>query len=160
MFGRIFARKKQRFVVNEFTIFGVFIAVAVFGILYGLLLAVTGALPTEMPADFPDLQPVVAPTESEYQSEASDVLSPFFRQAAQMQAEDLTGDTGALLQLVQKTQDRLLRVRVPKEYRDAHLSFVLLLDQWKRALAGSAPDRKVVLDKTRELMAANPWLQL
>lgn len=160
MLGRLFARKKRRLLVNEFTIFGVFIAVAVFGLLYGMLLAATGGVPSAVSQDLPELQPVVAPTMAEYESEAREVLAPFFRQALQTRPEDLTGDTGAMLQLVQKTQDRLLRVRVPKEYRDAHLGFVLLLDQWKRALTGSAPDRAAVLDKTREQGTANAWLQL
>lgn len=160
MLGRFFARKKSRLLINEFTIFGVFIAVAVFGLLYGMLLAVTSGVPSAVSSDFPEFRPVVAPTMAEYESEAREVLAPFFRQALQMRPEDLTGDTGAMLQLVQKTQDRLLRVRVPKEYRDAHLGFVLLLDQWKRALTGSAPDRDVVLDKTREQGTANAWLQL
>lgn len=160
MFGRLFAQKKRRVLINEFTILGVFIAVVVFGLLYGVLLAVTGTLFPDVRGAFPAAQPVVAPTMAEYEVEAREVLAPFFTQALQMAPADFAGDTGAMLQLVQKTQDRLLRVRVPKEYQDAHLGFVLLLDQWKRALAGSGPDREVVLQKTKDQAAANQWLGL
>ena len=154
----MFSRKKSRFSTNEFTILGVFVAVAVFGLGYGLLSLVLGTAEFRTD-DLPFVQPVVAPTPEEYEADARDVLAPFLEQALLMRTEDLAGDTGAMGQLVEKTQDRLLRVRVPKEYRDLHLSMVLLLDQWKRALAGSAPARDVVLDRTGEIVVANPWLQ-
>ena len=52
----------------------------------------------------------------------------------------------------------MLCVRVSKDSRDAHLAFVLLLDQWKRALGGSKIDQGEVLKKTSELVSENPWV--
>lgn len=156
----MFRRKKSQFKVNEFTVLGAFIAVAIFGLLYGILAVALGRVEFRNPGTMPYIEPVVALTPEQYEADVREVLAPFIEQARLMQPEDLATDNGTMAQLVQKTQDRLFRVqRLPKEYRDVHLAFVLLLDQWKRALAGSVPDREVVLEKTDALLAENPWLE-
>ncbi|HTK05098.1 MAG TPA: hypothetical protein VL500_05930 [Candidatus Eisenbacteria bacterium] len=151
-------KRTRPFRIDEFTVFGAFVAVAVFGLVYGIVAVAVGKFDVSAGYEEPLLQPVEPPTELEYQTEARDVLSPFFGQALTMRQEDLSGDNSAMLQLVEKTQDRLLRVRVPADYREFHLSAVLLLDQWKRALAGSKPDRDAALGKTQELAKKSPWL--
>jgi hypothetical protein len=100
-----------------------------------------------------------APSVDGYRQEAHDVLSPFVNQALEMDKEELGGSDPLFLELTTRTQERLLRLRVPKEERDSHLTFVLLLDQWKRALEGSSPDRAVVLEGTTRVVAAHPWIQ-
>lgn len=157
----MFHRKKQReFRINEFTIFGAFVAVALFGLVYGAYVVVTGTDGIgSIEEELVDEVLPVAPTDDEYRADARDVLAPFVAQSAAMDETVFSGDTGALRQLVEKTQERLLRVRVPASFRTTHLSFILLLDQWKRALDGSSADRDVVLDKTRDLVAENAWIQ-
>lgn len=156
----MFSRHKRTrpYRINEFTVFGAFVAVAVFGLVYGIVAAALGKFDIASGYEDTLLQPAAPPTELEYQTEAREVLSPFLGQALAMRQEDLTGDNSAMLQLVEKTQDRLLRVRVPADYREFHLSAVLLLDQWKRALAGSQPDRDAAIGKTQELAKKSPWL--
>ena len=151
----MFAKKKQRFLVNEFTVFGVFIAIAMAGILYGLV--VTMVSKAETAAYVPPPAPK-APTEEQYQAEARDVLTPFLTQTLSIEERDLAAPDPLVLELASKTQERLLRVRVPKQYREAHLVFVLLLDQWKRALSGSHADQEVVIDKTGEVLVSYPWV--
>lgn len=156
----MFRRKKQQeFPINEFTVFGAFVAVALFGLLYGAILALSSASTGEyFEEEIAEVVPV-APTDEEYRADARDVLAPFVSQALAMDDSAFDGDTSAIRQLVEKTQERFLRVRVPASYKVSHLSFTLLFDQWKRALDGSAPDRAVVLEKTRALISENAWLQ-
>lgn len=156
----MFHRKKQReFRVNEFTILGAFVAVAFFGLMYGAIVVMTGSAGLQyFEEEIAEVLPV-APTDDEYRADARDVLAPFIEQVAVMDDAAFVGDTAALRQLVEKTQERFLRVRVPAGFRGMHLSFTLLFDQWKRALDGSAPDQEVVIEKTRELIAENAWLQ-
>lgn len=156
----MFHRKKQReFRVNEFTILGAFVAVAFFGLVYGAIVVTTGAAGLRgLDEEIAEVLPA-APTDDEYRADARDVLAPFVAQAAVMGDSAFDGDTSALRQLVEKTQERFLRVRVPASFRTTHLSFILLFDQWKRALDGSAPDREVVIEKTRQLIGDNMWLQ-
>lgn len=157
----MFHRKKQpQFRINEFTIFGAFVAVAILGIGFGALVVGTGAYLEDpyLANDYQEVIPV-APTPEEYEAAAKDVLAPFVAQGEQVDEAYFAGDVSAMQQLVEKTQERLLRVRVPADYRDSHLSFVLLLEQWKRALRGSVADQEVVVAKTKDLAAANPWVR-
>ncbi|HTM67975.1 MAG TPA: hypothetical protein VL426_01625 [Candidatus Binatia bacterium] len=157
MFGRKKAQTGLR--INEFTVFGAFVAVAVFGLAYGIIAAALGKITVTDDLGEALWQPAPALTPTEYERQAADVLSPFLGQAASMSREDLDGDDTATLQLVEKTQERLLRIaHVPTDHKDAHLRAVLLLDQWKRALAGPGPDREAVLDKTKQLVKDYPWL--
>lgn len=99
------------------------------------------------------------PSAEEYQIEIKSVAGPFFASVAQMQQADVLDAPAELSSLVGETQERLFTERVPSEFRETHLSLVLLLDQWKRALAGNAIDQQTALAKTDEFLAANAWLQ-
>jgi len=141
---------------NEMAVVAVFFLVVAAGLFYALFhLEIGPAAPTVN-------QPLAissAPTVSAYEHEADTVLAPFLEQAAKVgQAELASGDQD-LLDLIGKTQDRLLRMIVPAERKDAHLKFVLLLEQWRRALNGSAADQKQVLASTQQVLADNPWLR-
>lgn len=152
-------RKSARFdpfAFNEFTILGVFVAIVVFGLLYGIVTAAIQLAATT--AQEPQAPAVVAPTAEEYEWEAKSVLGPFLAQANAMSTDDLAAPDPMLARLVETTQTRMLGIRVPNEYRDFHLSSVLLLEKWKRAIGGSAPDRDTVLERTKQLAADNPWL--
>ncbi len=139
--------------LNQLTVLGVFFAVVLIGLIYGLLnMDLTGL---QQPLSAP-VQP--APTVEQYQADAEEILSPFLVQASKMTAADLASADPVLIDLVQKTQERLLRLRVPKEEKEAHLSFVLLLDQWRRALSGSSADQGSVLDNTHAVVSQNAWL--
>jgi hypothetical protein len=153
----MFGRQKRKKWWSEFVVLGVFAAVVIAGLLYALVIVVVvgkdGAVETDIAL------PPVPPTAEEYRSGARDVLVPFLDQADLMTEADVASAGPVVDDFVEKTQERLLRLRVPKEYRDAHLTFVLLLDQWRRALAGSEPDRAVVLAKTRAVVETYPWVR-
>ncbi len=142
--------------LNELTVVGVFFAVIAIGLVYALFhLNLTPTSPAQPAA------PVVkAPTIEEYQSEARSVLAPFLEQAAAVDSGSLAAADEVFGALIDKTQERLLRVRVPAQARETHLSFVLLLEQWRRALKGSAADQDRAADMTVKLTSANPWLLL
>lgn len=97
------------------------------------------------------------PTVEEYQQEVRSVLGPFLQQAVNVDPKNLAAVDSVFTDLVVKTEDRLLRVRVPSK-SDAHVSFVMLLEKWKRALSGSRFDQDQVSQATREVLAASPWL--
>jgi len=145
---------KRLFVFNEFTIVGVFVAVVFVGLVVGLVSAISAATPTE-----PVASVVTAPTLIEYRTEARAVLAPFLSQAETVDSEALTEEAQiALVDLASRTQERLLRIRVPASEREAHLSFVVVLDQWKNALAGTSDDLEGVLDRTALLVQKHRWV--
>lgn len=155
--------------LNEYTVLGGFAVAVLFMLLCGALFlwddmrskAGTSDLPTVAGQRGPKQEVLTgpAPSEQEYKAEVASVLSPFLSSALKVQAEDFAMPPAELKDLAQKTQDRLLRVRVPKEFKDGHLSYVLLLDMWKRALGGSKADQAAVTSKTAETLDENPWLQ-
>lgn len=151
-------KHKKKNVGTEFVVLGSFAAVVIVGFFYAAVSIILAAYPETVSQGPLAVQPV-APTAEQYKAQVRDDLHPFFSQAATMKAGDIDSAGPVFRELVVKTQDMLLRLRVPKEYRDNHLSFVLLLDQWKRALDGSKPDRAVVLKKTSTVLDANPWLE-
>lgn len=152
----MFWHKESR-TIGEFIVFGLVISVACVALLYGITL-VFNASPKNDSMSAETQQPVVvAPSTTEYDSSASDVMTPFLQQAALVTPASFTGDLSLLGDLVTKTEDRLLRLRLPAERRDAHLSAVLLLGSWKRAIAGSAQDQNDVLSATAEFVKTAPW---
>ena len=143
---------------NEFTVIGAFVLAGTLSLVVGgtaLLLLSRQEVFTSLT---PQLEPRKAPTVAEYRAEARTVLSPFLEQAANMTEEDIGSGDAIVLGLVEKTQERLLNMIVPADERDAHLAFVLLLDQWKRALKGSAADIARVGDSTSGTVDAYPWV--
>lgn len=135
-------------------VLGAFVATTLVGLAYGAISGLSHGdiIPPSVPA------PVVAPTREEYRTETVGVMADFWEQSARMTREDLRVPDPRFVDIVGKTQERLLRVRVPREERDAHLAFVLLLDQWKRALDGSAADQEKVFEKTEAVLTENPWI--
>lgn len=135
-------------------VLGAFAATMLAGLTYGLAMsyAPDEAVPVvEQPV-------LVAPTRAEYRAETVGVMADFWEQSARMTRDDVRNVDPRFLEIVTKTQERLLRVRVPKDERDAHLSFVLLLDQWKRALGGSVADQEKVFEKTETVLVEYPWI--
>jgi len=145
----------QRKWLSEMTVVAVFFAVIAIGLVYALFHLTASPSPSTLQVVQP---PVKAPTLSEYRSETKSVLAPFLAQASAVTPEQLETADPVFKDLVVKTQERLLRILVPAEARQAHLSFVLLLDQWKRALMGSSSDQARVVDMTAKVTSANPWL--
>ncbi len=141
--------------VNQLTVLGVFFAVVLVGLIYGLANMDLSGLGSGTNASAPVAPP---PTVDEYRSSAEQILSPFLTQASKMTGPDLASPDPVMVDLVQKTQELLLRLKVPKEEKEAHLSFVLLLDQWRRALSGSVADQQSVFDNTHAVISQNPWL--
>ncbi len=153
-------KRKSLFVFNEFTVLFTFGAVGLVMLLFGGIFGV-GNLDWDDSAKeiaAPEAIVQTAPTTEEYQAEARGAMTPFLQEAVNVRKENFASMDPSMLDLATKTQDRMLDVRVPKDSRDAHLAFVLLLDQWKRALGGSKIDQKAVLKKTSQLIAENPWV--
>lgn len=148
------ARKTHHWLGGEMIVLGAFAATTLVGLAYGAISGLSHGdiVPPAAPA------PLVAPSQEEYRAETADVMADFWEQSSRMTRDDLKVPDPRFVDIVEKTQERLLRVRVPKDGRDAHLSFVLLLDQWKRALGGSAADQEKVFDKSEDVLTENPWI--
>ena len=136
---------------NGLAISAVFFLVVAAGLAYGLF-------NLDTVATTPGPQPAAVMTEDQNREEARSILGPFISQASGMSARSVDSVGPIFSDLVAKTQDRLLRLRVPRDARDAHLSFVLLLDRWKRALDGSLSDKNKAIEQTATVLAAHPWL--
>jgi hypothetical protein len=148
------ARKPHHWLGGEMIVLGAFAATTLAGLAYGAVSGMTRAdlvPPVEPP-------PLVAPLRDDYRAETVGVMADFWEQSAKMTRADLRDLDPRFVDIITKTQERLLRVRVPREERDAHLSFVLLLDQWKRALDGSVADQEKVFEKSEAVLTANPWV--
>ncbi|KPJ85810.1 hypothetical protein AMJ57_01730 [Parcubacteria bacterium SG8_24] len=150
-------RAHQKILFGELTVFGVFVVICLSGLIYGSVLVLYPYAGAAEPEESALLEP---PTAAGYEMEANEVLLPFLDQFALLAEADLGSVDPMLGDLVVKTQERLLRMRVPGDYRDTHLSLVLLLDQWKRALDGSLGDQAVVVDRTQELLGEIEWLMV
>lgn len=142
--------------LSQAAVVGVFFAVIAIGLIYAVFhLQVVRAPSSALPEAF---KPPPPPTIEGYQAEVLSVFGPFMQQAVNINTQNLSSMDPVFASLIEKTQDSLLRVRVPASEREAHLSFVMLLDQWKRAVGGSRADQDRVSQATRGVAAANPWL--
>lgn len=150
-------RRKKHSLFNEFTVFGAFIAVSILGFLYGgvlLLLAVSGF------GGVLDVPSATAPTEEEYQQEVRHIMGSFLGQIHMIGADEIAGAGDDFYRLVDVTQGRMIEIKVPTGSRETHISIVLLLEQWKRAVGGSVADQEAVIGNTRDVIERNPWLIL
>jgi len=138
------------------TVVGVFFAVVAIGLVYALFHLEPSVSPSaQVTAPAPSALTIDA-----YHQEAKSILAPFLEQAVNVAPENLADEGQTLKDLIGKTKDRLLRLsKLPKEARETHVAFVLLLDKWNRALSGSVSDQRTVVESTRQLVAANPWLR-
>lgn len=133
---------------------GVFVAATFIGLLIGLILAIKARPSAELIT-----LPTTAPTVIEYRTEAQAVLEPFLLQIKSIPADTLSPETAtAIADLATLTQDRLLRMRVPGDEREAHLSLVVILDQWKIAVRGSETDLLGVIERTTKLVEKYRWV--
>lgn len=141
--------------LNEFTVFGAFLVISLTVLLYG---AATALFADRSPEEIMTAVVPIAPTVEEYRTEASRAAAGFLRQAATLTVESIPLAGEALPALVEVTEQRMLDLRVPAEMREVHLRVVLLLNQWKRALAGSAEEQTDAIEATRTLLETEPWL--
>lgn len=157
---------RRRHVLDEFAVLGAFVLVSTIGLLYGGLLLFLAA--TAEPAAYV-IEAVQPPLVEEYRRDARVSVGPFFDEvlAAGLVEVDAArfGDPGsgpgsgsALAASAEKAKADLLVLRVPGEERETHLSLVLLLEQWRRALAGSVADQDTVLERTHRLLQEHPWM--
>ena len=145
--------EKKHKLLNEFSVLAVFCLAVIVGVIYGVL-----NLRVMPSTDTPVADVLEAPSESDYRAAAGSVMSPFLDQAQKLDAGAFASVDPVFVDLINKTQERMLRIRVPGADKDIHLSCVLLLEQWRRALSGSKADQKLVPGNTRDLLGANPWL--
>lgn len=101
---------------------------------------------------------VSAPSVSEYRQQVQLGLEPFFALAASYPDNADVSPDPILSETIRGWQQRLLALRVPSAEREAHLSVVLLLDQWRRALDGSVLDGNRALATVDQLVADYPWM--
>lgn len=146
--------KKKEHLFNEFTILGAFVVVALSGLIVGSI-----SLIIQANAERDSAPEATAPTARDYRAEAKAVITPFLGQAAVIsQGVFPEGTDTAMSDLVDLTQERLLGLTVPASEREVHLSMVILLDQWRRALNGTDRDMAGVIARTDKLLIDYPWL--
>ena len=150
-------RRTAHLLINEYTVFGIFIAIVSLGLLYGGVRVLFSSAVSHVTQNVIMQTPQVLSVQ-DYKRETRDILIPFLTQAKNIKIGENIEDPSLILGMIQTTQDRLLRLRVPREFLDTHLSFVLLLDQWKRAMNGSRLDQKIAQEKTQSALKTNPWL--
>lgn len=148
-------RKKRQF-FSEFTVLGVFTGVVLVGFFFGAISVLISS--PSSPLSF-DEEVATAPTVEEYQEEVRGILTPFVEQVDSLDPMRLEDAGQEFAILIKKTQDRMFEVIVPSSMRDAHLAFVLLLQQWGRAADGSYGDRKVVQMRTADVLKTHPWIE-
>ncbi|MEK9152189.1 MAG: hypothetical protein AAB692_02390 [Patescibacteria group bacterium] len=155
-------RQRRSILFTEFAVLGGFVLAALIGYFVALGAVLwPAAAPAVAPEETLSAAAPAAPGIDEYRAEVSSVATPFLSQASRITADDFKTNAEAvagLSSLAQKTQERLLRVRVPGKERTTHLALVLLIEQWKRALAGSKLDRKAVVINTQHLIRDHDWL--
>lgn len=144
--------------LNEFTVFGAFVVVAFIGL---LSLGAVVLFGKDAVTELAGVEAVTAPSVDAYQAEARQIMSAFLGSAGKLTIDDIEGVKTELQAIVATTQTRLISVRVPSGERDAHLALVLLMEQWKRALAGSDIDQQTdVFQRTQDFIMAHPWIVL
>lgn len=135
---------------GPFVVLGVFVAVILVGLACG------GWYAAQTIRGYAGVS-ASAPTVDAYRSEVASITKPFFAQTLTMTEADVAAAGADLHSLAAKTQERVLRVRVPGSERQVHLGLVLLLEQWKRA-SSDGGNPAGVLEKTRAFVAATPWI--
>lgn len=148
-------KKKQNW-FSEFMVLGVFAGVVFVGFIFG---AVSLLAPSSSHTASPDEVVETAPTVEEYQGEVGGILIPFVDQVESLDPMLLDDAGQEFVILIKKTHARMLGVIVPASMRDAHMAFVLLLEQWKRAAEGSDGDRKVVQGHTTDVLDEHAWIR-
>ncbi len=147
--------KKESKFFSEFTVLGIFTGVVFVGIIFGVVSVLLP--PSPLPIPF-NKEVVIAPTVEEYQSEVRGIMTPVIAQIESLDPTRLDDAGQEFVILIKKTQGRMLDVIVPSSMREAHFSFVLLLQQWGRAADGSYGDRKVVQARTADVLEAHAWI--
>lgn len=148
-------RRKHDTWLNEFTALGVFLGVSVLGLFYGAILVL---FPPSQSMSLVTEPVRVAPTTEDYQAEVRRVMQGFLGQYALLSVDDLALVQEPFGALIQKTQDRMITVIVPADFRDTHLKAVLLLEAWKGALAGSVVEQEKVFADTDIFLSMHAWL--
>jgi uncharacterized membrane protein len=148
-------RKKEKHLLNEFTVLGSFAAVVLAGLAIGAV-----SLIANPPKQLIETAVPAGPSVSDYRSEVRQILMPFLQQVVVIEETGLPeGASETLSNMVSLTQERMLDLTVPAGEREAHLSMVILLDQWTRALSGVNSDLSGVISRTSRLMLKYPWLK-
>lgn len=142
---------RSRFRPGEYVLLWFFLAAALIGLAGTTSLAWSAATAARHAA--------VAPTTEEYRASATAVMAPFLAQAKSMVPGDFGDiDAATFRVVVDDVQAKLLALRVPGDHRDAHLSFVLLLDRWKRAFDGGETVRETAVLQLQDALVAYPWI--
>ena len=144
----------------RFPVFTIFIVLVTVGIFFGMISAIVSSRRGQYPQN---QQLAASQTEAtaQYQSQASEATKIFFDQARVVIATKNNKPASwpsAFAPLVSSTKSALVAMRVPADMRTTHLSLVLLLDKWQRAIDGSSADQKNVFVVTTQFLAKNPWL--
>jgi hypothetical protein len=146
-------KQKISHIMNEFTVVGIFVAIIFIGLLFGMIFTFKSEIGVNLT---PQINP---PTVVDYRTEARSVLEPFLLQIQSIPSGPLSEETAtAMVDLIRVTQERLLRMRVPGEERDAHLALVIILDQWKKAVYEDETVLSGVLERTILLLEKYRWL--
>lgn len=160
-FGRCYTQccmeHRKHHIFSEFLVLGIFAAVIAAGFGFAAWTAYRSeVLQNETPVE------AEAPTVEGYRAEARSVMVPFLDQVSVLENDSLSDQVSeSLLTLASTIQERLLRMRVPSSERDAHLSFVTLIDRWRQMISSSedsGEDIESLHRQTSDLSVRFSWL--
>jgi hypothetical protein len=142
----------------------IFLIIVSIGFIYGLtrLNVPSSALPADLtvssvPSD-EESAASTAPTVAEYRDAAVRALQPFLGVVSENEeATTVSADQAARLKVEDSVQ-AMLSLTVPASEREFHLSAVLLMEQWKRALSGSSLDARRAIASAEDWLEDNYWL--
>ncbi len=143
---------------NEFTIFGAFVVVALFGVIYGGVVAVMSVLDRQQVA-----AEAVPPSVEVFRVAVGEAAGPFLWQVSKSGVGMFEGDTELSIEFAKKTRESVLAInesmKIPAAESVSYLQLVLLLDRWERALGkeGTVDNRAAVVADTQAFVLENSW---
>lgn len=96
------------------------------------------------------------PSMDEYRTALLKAAGGFLTDASAMDTAGVLSADPSLLGRAQKARDRVIAVVAPAK-EDVHLSLVLLLDKWIRALQGDPVESVNVVPATADFLERYPW---
>jgi hypothetical protein len=108
---------------------------------------------------------IISPAEQEtnYETEAGKIIKNYFQEKESITVADGTNEAAAVdnikwLDLLSKTKNNLLGLRVPVKYKDLHLNLILGLSFIEQGLRGEKNKPEEGEEKISEATKTYPWL--
>jgi hypothetical protein len=109
--------------------------------------------------------PIISSAEQEknYETDAGKIMKNYFQEKESITVADGTNEAAAVdnikwLDLLSKTKNNLLGLRVPVKYKDLHLNLILGLSFIEQGLRGEKNKPEEGEEKISEATKTYPWL--